>query len=169
MIWKFQASKSTGLTQFWIHVNKGWGIPETPLTHSGAHGREEVTGPVDVFFSLTMAKEVWGATAGELEANARLRTYRRPIRSVDNSSLKPHFRAEFGWGKLLEMPPVCCYTTPVCPCICHFSAQIHTVFFSINFQKQPRDTSCWANTQKVRMPEPLPLLFASKFENTFVI
>lgn len=42
-------------------------------------------------------------------------------------------------------------------------------FFSTNFQKRPTSISCWADTQNVQRPEPLPLLFTSKFESIFVI
>ena len=41
-----------------------------PRNHTDPHGREEITGPVDISCSLTRAEEAGGAHAGGLEANA---------------------------------------------------------------------------------------------------
>lgn len=113
-IWESQASKPKGLIQLWTHVNEGWGIPGTTLIHCGAHGREEITGPVDISCSLTRAEEAGGAHAGGLEANAG-------CTMAGQQQLQSSFQSRVWMTQKAWDAPVCRYVIPVCPCIRHFS------------------------------------------------
>lgn len=110
----------------------------------------------------------------ELKANNwAVNISRHSIRDIDNSSLKKNKETSLS-STVCKIQtaldaPLCCYTTPVFSCICHFfCTDTHCTFF-YQCSEAAKKHLADADTQKGQMPEALTLLFTFKFERIFVM